>query len=274
MDPLVERDVELAAVAAAIAATTDGRGTVLLFEGEAGIGKTSLLGAARGAARAAGLTLGDARASATEAGVAFGVVRQLLLPVLGDDRAQLLRGAAALAAPALDGGAPAAASTPDGGFATIHGLVWLVNAVVAERGPLVLVADDVHWADPASLRVLAALAARAQELPLLLVLGARPPASASDPAALAPLRGLADVLRPRRLSAEGVGALLAARLGADAERAPARRGASPDGRFAVPRFRPGHRGGARRACARRRRGAADRRARDRAGGAACPRAAA
>ena len=214
MDPLVERDLELAAVATAIAATADGRGAVLLFEGEAGIGKTSLLGAARGAARAAGLTLGDARASATEAGVAFGVVRQLLLPVLGDDRAQLLRGAAALAAPALDGGAPPAASTPDGGFATIHGLVWLVNAVVAERGPLVLVADDVHWADPASLRVLAALAARVQELPLLLVLGARPPASASDPAALAPLRGVADVLRPRRLSAEGVGALLAARLGA------------------------------------------------------------
>ena len=52
---ILERDAELAALAAAIAAAEAGHGTLALVEGPAGIGKTTLLRAAcRGPRRARG----------------------------------------------------------------------------------------------------------------------------------------------------------------------------------------------------------------------------
>ena len=41
----------------------------------------------------------------------------------------------------------------DVGFARLHGLHWLV-ANLAERAPLLIALDDVHWADEPSLRFL------------------------------------------------------------------------------------------------------------------------
>ena len=61
----------------------------------------------------------------------------------------------------LDDGAEAAAavftaepgetSAEAGLFTNLHGLYWL-TANLAAREPLVLLADDLHWADTASLR--------------------------------------------------------------------------------------------------------------------------
>jgi class 3 adenylate cyclase len=45
---------------------------------------------------------------------------------------------------------------------------------IAARGPLVVVIDDLQWADPAALEVLAQLADRSSAVPLLLVCVARP----------------------------------------------------------------------------------------------------
>ena len=81
-----------------------------------------------------------------------------------DERAQLLDGAAAPAGELLlDGTAP-------GGDATMlvaHSVLWLCSAL-AERRPLVLVVDDAQWADRSSLEVLAYLARRIDDLPLLI----------------------------------------------------------------------------------------------------------
>ena len=57
-----------------------------------------------------------------------------------------------------------------------HSVLWLC-AAIAERRPLALVVDDTQWADRSSLEVLSYLARRIDDLPLLIVVGAR----ADDP---------------------------------------------------------------------------------------------
>jgi hypothetical protein len=54
----------------------------------------------------------------------------------------------------------------------MHGLYWLV-ANLAARRPLLLLADDLHWWDVPSLRFLAYLIPRVEELPVTVVAAAR-----------------------------------------------------------------------------------------------------
>src|SRR5437868_3631083 len=128
---ILERDAELAALAAAIAAAEAGHGTLALVEGPAGIGKTALLRAACRGPVARFLT---ARGLALEQGFPYGIVRQLLDPVRGEDG--LMDGAAALAARVFDW-AEAGPVEDDVRYAAMHGLYWLV-ANLAARQPLVL----------------------------------------------------------------------------------------------------------------------------------------
>ncbi len=170
-----------------------GHGGVLLIEGPAGIGKTSLLQAARDLADDAGLKLSVARGSELEREFPYGVIRQLADPVLRAQtpagRAELLDGAAGLAAPAL-GLAPDAqrASEPSAEpleseqGASFHGLYWFF-ANLSERAPLLISIDDAHWADMLSLRFLAYLIRRLEDLPIAVLLTTRSgePANASTP---------------------------------------------------------------------------------------------
>ena len=99
--PLLERDMELNALRAAVDAARHGDGQLVAIEGAAGIGKTRLLGEARSVAT--DFEVLTARAGELEGDFAFGVVRQLFEPALAaaprDVRAELLS-AAALSAPA------------------------------------------------------------------------------------------------------------------------------------------------------------------------------
>src|SRR5437773_1443421 len=74
---ILERDAELAALSAAVAAAEAGHGTLVLVEGPAGIGKTTLLQAA---CRGPGPRVLTARGLALEQGFGYGLVRQLLGP--------------------------------------------------------------------------------------------------------------------------------------------------------------------------------------------------
>jgi DNA-binding CsgD family transcriptional regulator len=168
---LLERDFERRALAEALAAARDDRGGVVLIEGPAGIGKTSLLREwaemASGEARV--LT---ARGGELEREMPFGVVRQLLestVAGLGEtDRAELLAGAAGLAASVLN----VRADQPTDRFAMLHGLYWLA-ANLCDWGPVALVVDDAQWADESSRQWLAYLARRLEALSLLIVLARR-----------------------------------------------------------------------------------------------------
>ena len=118
---LLERDEQLAVVCAEIEALEAGAGSVLVLSGPAGIGKTALLQRALEFARDRGVDVLTARGDELERDLGHGVTRQLLdgaVKRLDDrDRELLLEGPAALAAPVLGLGTPAAPPTLDPEFA-------------------------------------------------------------------------------------------------------------------------------------------------------------
>jgi DNA-binding CsgD family transcriptional regulator len=106
----------------------------------------------------------------------------------------------------------------DPSFAILHGLYWLC-ANLARRSPLLLCLDDVHWADPASLRFLHYLGRRLEELPVAVVTAARPagPADGSPLLAAIATGPSAEILTLTPLSERAVAELVRRGLGADVE---------------------------------------------------------
>ena len=196
-------------------------GSLVFVEGHAGVGKTSLLGAASARLTVDGRRVLWASGQELEREFAFGVVRQLLERVVRDtprdERRRLLSGAAALASVVLGENPPRAqqGQYPDSPFPVVHGLFWL-TAGLAERERLVLFVDDAHWADALSLRFLDYLAARLGGLSVRVVVAARPAESVDDAAGLlARLRERTEshLVRLGPLGFEAAAALVSERLG-------------------------------------------------------------
>ena len=220
---MLEREAEMAALAATLDAARAGEGRLVLVEGSAGIGKTRLLAEARALAVAAEFEVLTARGGELEGEFAFGIVRQLFEAPLAlatpELRGELLAGAAELSLSLL-ASAPAGASGEgaESSFAMLHGLYWLA-ANFASCKPTLLVVDDLHWADEPSLRWLVYLARRLEGLPLLLLIGTRPPAQANTPAAALVAELLADplgvVVHPGTLGQASAATLAYERLGVE-----------------------------------------------------------
>ena len=220
--PLLERNEQLARVESALAEARTGRGTFVVIEGPAGIGKTALLATARTAAADEGMRVLRSRGAELERDFAFGVVRQLFEPALAGaselERADLLQGAAGVAAGllGLPGGSPSdgtSTSSVDSAFAILHGLYWLC-ANLAVEGPLCLVVDDAHWADRPSLRYLSFLLTRLEDLDAALIIATRPPETDSDTELLAAVTTdpSAETIRLPPLTSGAVAQLLESKL--------------------------------------------------------------
>ena len=207
--PLLEREASLQEIAVAIAHAERGRGSVLLVEGPAGIGKSALLAAAR----RPGPRWLRARGGELERELPLGVARQLLEPAIAGARDELFKGTGPAAA-ALTG----RPRGDDDATALLHGVYRLI-CNLATADPLVLEVDDVQWADAASLRVLAFLARRLEELPTLVLIARRVGESPVDKAALAAIASapLTERLSLLPLTQSAVAGLVAAHGGAAAD---------------------------------------------------------
>ena len=79
---LLERERELRMLRAGLSRACTGDGALLLIEGPPGVGKTALIRGARAQAEQAGMLALEATGSELEQPFAFGVLRQLLEPVI------------------------------------------------------------------------------------------------------------------------------------------------------------------------------------------------
>lgn len=175
---LWERDEEVAAVVRAVDSLCTDRsssGALLVFRGEAGLGKTALLAETRRIAEARGCTVWSARGGETLRSVPFNVVRQLLQPalvsMLPEEAREYLGDWYDIAGPALGIAEPGdRRADPQG---VCDGLVAAVRRLARRDWPLVLLIDDAHWADQETLHWLAGLAERLDEMSVLVVVARR-----------------------------------------------------------------------------------------------------
>ena len=138
METLLEREAELARLHSVLNEARQGRGRIVFIGGEAGIGKTSLVSAFAAA------TAGDPR-------MVIGRCDALVTPrTLG---------------PLLDLAINLGISGENGRDALLRDLL----ADVRHHGATILVIEDAHWADDASIDLLVMLGRRVADLPLLLI---------------------------------------------------------------------------------------------------------
>ena len=198
--PMIGRDGPLRALTGALDAVQAGRGRVAVIVGEPGIGKSRLLAELRRA------SLEGPRPAGWVEGRCLSYGQQLPYHLLGDLVRSLIGASMASEEPELRAGLERevgrqlgdAAPEPIAFLAHVLGIslsseearvvaldpltlqagylksIRAVLAARAQREPLVVVCEDIHWADPSSAEVLFKLFGFVQETPLLLVFATRP----------------------------------------------------------------------------------------------------
>lgn len=177
----VGRQRELTMLDECLAAAARGEGGVALVAGEPGIGKTRLLAELAERARADGWTVLTGRASDTEGMPPYLPFIEALRPYVRACpperlRAQLGRGAAEVAlllpelpAILLDLPPSPAISPEQARYRLFESVVDFIVAIAGEPPGLLLLLDDLHWADTPTLLLLQHLARRLSDVPVLVV---------------------------------------------------------------------------------------------------------
>lgn len=211
---LYEREEAVEAIGRVVSRAGDGRGGAVLLVGEPGTGKTTLLDTAAmvGSGASAATALLRAKGAFAETDLAFAFVEQLhgappvaaaghLLPSTPPSTTP------APGTPPGTGGRPAVPA-PARRFAEREALV----AHLAERarsGLVLVLLDDLHWADPDSLEVVGYVARRLAAMPVGLVAALRPwPPGARSLAESLVVEGHATVVEIGALSRPATAALL------------------------------------------------------------------
>ncbi len=174
---LYGRDRERERLESLIGTVRSGGSEVLVVRGAAGAGKSALLDHAAAVAAAAGEpAVLRVTAVETESELAFGLLHGLIhpaLPLISELPAPQRR--ALDACFGLDPEAPA----PDRLLVSLATLTLL--SIHAERGPLLCLIDDLHWADPASAEVLTFVGRRLDSEAIGLIAATRPSEGPSSP---------------------------------------------------------------------------------------------
>jgi DNA-binding CsgD family transcriptional regulator len=169
---LVGRAMECARLDGLLEDASRGRSGVLVLSGEAGVGKTALLGYA--SSKAGGMKVVSFTAAQGEADLAYAGLYALLSPLL-----HLMGRLPAVQAKAL-GSVLGLHASPEGepqssprllaAFAGVLGLL----AESAEEEPLLVMVDDAHWLDSGSAAALSFVARRLRAERVAILLAERP----------------------------------------------------------------------------------------------------
>ncbi|MER6703063.1 ATP-binding protein [Streptomyces fumanus] len=152
---LLGRDDFLRAVRAGVERAVAGHGGVLLITGEAGIGKTSLAGRAVQEARSQGLTVLRGACWDADGTPGYWPWTQVVRNLRRSARTETWEAASEAAGAAwqvlLDGGG---ADAGDVDQFQLFDAVTTLLVTAAQHQPVLVVLEDVHWADPASVALL------------------------------------------------------------------------------------------------------------------------
>lgn len=163
---MIGRSAEVAVLTEALAGVGDA-GTALVVDGEAGIGKSTLLSTAGDWAEHNGYAQLRCSGLQTQTEVGFAGVHELIHPLLTHaDKLPRRHRNALMTAFGLEDGI-----TTDRLLVSLAVLGLLEEAATRRR--VVLVVDDVQWLDPSSLDVLAFVARRLTNAPLLMLCAER-----------------------------------------------------------------------------------------------------
>jgi class 3 adenylate cyclase/predicted ATPase len=194
--PLVGRDREIALVLERWEAASEGLGAVVLLSGEAGIGKTRIVQTVCERVQKTRHTRVEGRCSPYRQHSPLYIVAELLQATLGfarDDTSDILRRrleralaeaglapaegvplVASLLALPREEGSPVLSWAPQRQRQRTIEIVLDLLRSAADRRPLLVVVEDLHWVDASSLELLSLLADQVPAAPILMVLTARP----------------------------------------------------------------------------------------------------
>jgi predicted ATPase len=213
--PFVGREAELAALAADLDAAIAGRGGVVLLAGEPGIGKTRLARELASLAAARGVLVLWGRCWEGEGAPAFWPWVQVVRAYIQASAPAALRQDLGAGAPDITQLVPAVSERLPGvpvpppmepeaaRFRLFDSLAGFLRAA-AGRQPLLLVLDDLHWADALSLALLRFVSRELEHARLLVVGCYRHTEVDQAPALMAAVADLSRGQRHRRLPLGGL----------------------------------------------------------------------
>jgi class 3 adenylate cyclase/tetratricopeptide (TPR) repeat protein len=192
--PMVGRSAELGRLREAVEAGAAGSGRVTAIVGDAGVGKSRLLAELHESVAVmpkANWVL--ARCAAYDQHRPYHLAASLVLALASvtesDDPDVVVKAVSGLVDAALGADSPSLhhllqllgieAGHPDDNPAVLHdyynsALTGLITGVSAESAPLVVVCEDVHWADASSVDLLAGMLGHLRQTPTVLIIVSRP----------------------------------------------------------------------------------------------------